>query len=62
MTPNRNVPHFARPVPLTLPQRLALSPEDLARRSLRRRLLKYIVEAHRHREAARHRGLPTGTA
>lgn len=62
MTPNRNVPHFAQRVPLTLPQRLALSPDDLARRSLRRRLLKYIVETHRHREAARRRGLRMGTA
>lgn len=62
MTPTTNAQPFVRRVALTLPQRMALTPEELARRSVRRRLLKYIVETHRSREAARRRGLSAGDA
>lgn len=62
MTSNYHLAAFARRTPLTLHQRLSLNPDELARRRLRRRLLNYIVETHRRREAARGRGLPMGTA
>lgn len=48
---------LARPLPLRLPRRQALTPEELAHRRVRRRLLRYILDTHRRREADRGRGL-----
>lgn len=62
MTPNPHVPPFARHNPMTLPQRLALSPQELARKSVRRRLLKYLVETQHRRAAARRCRLPMENA
>lgn len=46
-----------RAAPLRLPRRQALTPEELAHRRVRRRLLRYILNTHRRREAQRGRGL-----
>ncbi len=49
------IPPVGRPR-LRLPQRQALTAEEQATRQIRRRLLRYIVETHRRREAKRSRG------
>lgn len=55
MTPRSSQP--ARSLPLRLPRRQALTPEELAHRRVRRRLLRYILDTHRRREAQQGRGL-----
>lgn len=51
---------FFRPLALSLRHRRALTPEEQAERRMRRRLLQFIVETHRRREAER-RGLHNAT-
>lgn len=56
MTANPDLPSFTRRVVLTLPRRQPLTAVELEHRRLRRRLLKYILETHRRRQAERVRG------
>lgn len=57
MIPLTNRIPAARRLRLRLPQRQSLTPEEQALRQVRRRLLRFIIETHRRREAERARGL-----